>query len=442
MIKSYIKLAWRVLIKKKFFSFITLFGISITLMVLMTFIAFWETQTGDRSPISDKDKMVFVHRMQIREVAQDTITVYDTTMVSGQMQIDSTFEINDNIRSTSNASLSYFMADSQLRDLDNVEEYSIFSTGHTFDLFVNEIKLPFEAIYADENYFNVFDFIFIDGQAWTPQDVEQQAPVAIITEQGALEYFGTSEGLVGKEIEIEKKHYRIIGIVNTPSATMSYAHAHAYIPYTHMAPHYFAKDSYLGGFEMCYIANSTSLIPNIKEQIIAQSTDLPDISGEGYNRSGTKGLTFDERFAQNFIRDEDPASSQQQLFLIITTLLGLFTLLPILNLVNLNVSRMMDRSAEIGVRKAFGAGKVDLIIQFVFENVILTLIGGVVGFLLTILLISMLNTSGALSGIKLELNFKMMLLSLLVTILFGILSGVLPALKMAKIHIIQALKRS
>jgi len=55
MISSYIKLAWRVLVKKKFFSFITLFGISITLMVLMLFISFWETQTGSNPPISEKD---------------------------------------------------------------------------------------------------------------------------------------------------------------------------------------------------------------------------------------------------------------------------------------------------------------------------------------------------------------------------------------------------
>ena len=54
-------------------------------------------------------------------------------------------------------------------------------------------------------------------------------------------------------------------------------------------------------------------------------------------------------------------------------------LLPTVNLVNLNVSRMMERASEIGVRKAFGASSRTLVGQFVVENVALSLIGGAVG---------------------------------------------------------------
>ncbi len=61
----------------------------------------------------------------------------------------------------------------------------------------------------------------------------------------------------------------------------------------------------------------------------------------------------------------------------------LFMLLPTVNLVNLNVSRIMERASEIGVRKAFGASSRTLVGQFVVENVTLSLIGAVVGFVLS-----------------------------------------------------------
>ncbi len=50
----------------------------------------------------------------------------------------------------------------------------------------------------------------------------------------------------------------------------------------------------------------------------------------------------------------------------------LFMLLPTVNLVNLNVSRIMERASEIGVRKAFGASSRTLVGQFVVENLVLT----------------------------------------------------------------------
>ena len=49
-----------------------------------------------------------------------------------------------------------------------------------------------------------------------------------------------------------------------------------------------------------------------------------------------------------------------------------FMLLPTLNLVNINISRIMERSSEIGVRKAFGASSKTLVWQFITENIILT----------------------------------------------------------------------
>ena len=58
----------------------------------------------------------------------------------------------------------------------------------------------------------------------------------------------------------------------------------------------------------------------------------------------------------------------------------LFVLIPTVNLVNINISRIMERASEIGVRKAFGAPARTLVGQFLVENILLTLVGGVIGF--------------------------------------------------------------
>jgi putative ABC transport system permease protein len=58
-------------------------------------------------------------------------------------------------------------------------------------------------------------------------------------------------------------------------------------------------------------------------------------------------------------------------------------LLPTLNLVNVNITRIMERSSEIGVRKAFGASSRTLVYQFIVENLILTFLGGFIGMVLS-----------------------------------------------------------
>ena len=70
-------------------------------------------------------------------------------------------------------------------------------------------------------------------------------------------------------------------------------------------------------------------------------------------------------------------------------------LLPTVNLININVSRIMERASEIGVRKAFGASSRTLVGQFIVENLILTLVGGAVGFGLSALRARALSTPAA-----------------------------------------------
>ena len=94
----------------------------------------------------------------------------------------------------------------------------------------------------------------------------------------------------------------------------------------------------------------------------------------------------------------DPAADKIVWLLIILFILMLFfILLPTINLMNINISRIIERSSEIGIRKAFGASSWTLVGQFVVENVILTLIGGVISLILAVFVLHIINSAGLAS---------------------------------------------
>jgi putative ABC transport system permease protein len=128
------------------------------------------------------------------------------------------------------------------------------------------------------------------------------------------------------------------------------------------------------------------------------------------------------------------------MLLILFTVMVLFMLLPTINLVNINVSRIMERGSEIGVRKAFGASSLTLVGQFIVENVILTLIGGAIGLIMTMIVLGIVNDIGFLKYTHLTINLNIFFVSLLICLFFGFFSGVYPAYKMSRLKPVAALR--
>jgi putative ABC transport system permease protein len=140
----------------------------------------------------------------------------------------------------------------------------------------------------------------------------------------------------------------------------------------------------------------------------------------------------------------DTGNENQSGVTLVLTIIGvfvfLFMLLPTLNLVNINITRIMERSSEIGVRKAFGASSRTLVYQFIVENIILTLLGGLIGVILTFIAIEVLNSAKLIANLELSINFMVLFIGLLVCLIFGLLSGVYPAWRMSKLNVVTALK--
>jgi putative ABC transport system permease protein len=144
-------------------------------------------------------------------------------------------------------------------------------------------------------------------------------------------------------------------------------------------------------------------------------------------------------FTRVFLGD-DSGTGVTKFFLIIGIVLFLFMLLPTINLVNINSSRIMERSSEIAVRKAFGASSGTLAIQFIVENLILTFLGGIIGVTLSAIVLWVFNNSQLIPNAALQINFLVLAATLGACLVFGLLSGVYPAWRMSRLQVVTALK--
>lgn len=442
MIKNYIILAIRVLGRKKFFTFISLFGISFTLAILMLILSFLQTELGSDKPWTNKDRMVLLDRIEMRNMQPDTTKLIDSTAVSGVMTYDTTYSYGENSNSTTISSLSARFLLNHYTDLPSVENYTFFARGISFNAYVNNSKIVLPVHYTDNKFWEVLDFEFIEGQGYDKGAFDRAEPVAVITDKIAKEYFGFDRDIVGKEIKMDGINHKVIGLIAKPKSSL--ISADVFAPSTVSKQYPGDIERYTGGFTAIFLGRTANDVSRIQQEIVDRAQTIPMDVVNDYNKliMEEKSATMFQAYSKSIIPFNDAAKSGKIFTGILIGFISLFVLLPTLNLINLNVSRIMERSSEIGVRKSFGASKANILGQFVFENVVLTILGGIIGFIIALLLINFINSAQLLDEVVLSINLRFFIYSFFIVILFGILSGLLPAYRMSKLHIVNALKEN
>ncbi|UCE25430.1 MAG: FtsX-like permease family protein, partial [Candidatus Zixiibacteriota bacterium] len=251
------------------------------------------------------------------------------------------------------------------------------------------------------------------------------------------EIFGSGRA-VGEYIETSEGSYRVVGVIPREEIRNTVTDANIFSPIT-------TSESAM---------TRTSLFANCYALILATGeSDFDAIRLEYGKRLEQARLDY----AGEWDRIECPLRTQAALifgetgatdeegspFLMLLGIIGLmilFMLFPAINLVNINVSRIIERSSEIGVRKAFGASSSALVFQFIVENVVLTLVGGVIALAMAAVVLNIITESGFLPYGTLKLNLPIFFYGLMLCLFFGVFSGVLPAYKMSRLHPVEALK--
>jgi len=241
--------------------------------------------------------------------------------------------------------------------------------------------------------------------------------------------------VVGRYIEADNTKYRISGVVKSVPITAYQFYADIFIPYT-VSKNDFKGKGYGGNYTGILLAPTKADVPAMKKEYEQMIKKVPMESKEFkqiYSHANS--------FLAGYL---DSGSEDLSGVTVLTIILSVFALLvmglPTLNLVNINITRIMERSSEIGVRKAFGASSRTLVYQFIVENLILTLLGGVIGVVLSLVAISMINEAQFINNLHLSLNLTVLLYALVTCIFFGLFSGVYPAWRMSKLNVVTALK--
>jgi putative ABC transport system permease protein len=445
MLKGYLKMAFRVLKRSAFFTGVSLFGISFTLAGLMLIVAFLQNQFGSNAPMHNADGLVYLMQLEQRENVIEEDWVKDSTRVNGAWVVDSSLVQTSSSSWMSKSAYSLaFLENYITRDrLTTAQNIAYLDAYSSYDLFKNNRRIKAEARHVDAHYFEIFNFEFIEGRALNEADIRQGALHAVISSELSESYFGSSTDVVGQSIVIDNTSFEIKGVLRKANINNEYVNGDLFLPITFLDP----KRDQNGHFGMfCAIIQSknndtqatldelkfiTSHIPFL---------DPSENNGANFNFMKLHAANHQQYNALDYFYHEDPAVSLSDFTWAIVILIGLFCAVPLVNLMNLNISRIIDRSAEIGVRKAFGAHSASILTQVITENVVLTLIGGVLGLGIALGLMAMINEYQWLNQLRLFVNFKVFFASLAVTLVFGVLSGYLPALKMAKASIVESLK--
>ncbi|OKS85178.1 ABC transporter permease [Mucilaginibacter polytrichastri] len=408
MLKNYFKIAIAVLRRRKFFTFISLFGISFTLTILMVATAFIDKIANDDYPDKKRDRSLYVAHIELR----------------GKDAMNST-------------SPSYYFLKHFVGSLKTPVKMAISSQFRSTNTYVNNRKIVINYKYTDASYWDVTEYKFLEGKAITSQQVANAEHVTVISEDMKNEYFGGDAGpVVGKYIEADNVKYRVCGVVKNIPITAYFFYADIYLPYT-VAKNDFNKDKgYMGDFNAILLAANKEDVPKMQQEFDAMVPKIP-MPNKLFNTLYTHADTY----IVGFVRTGNETKSGVMYVLIALVIFALFVmLLPTLNLVNINVTRIMERSSEIGVRKAFGASSQTLVYQFIAENLILTFLGGIIGVVLSVIAMYFINNAKLIANLDLTLNFTVLLFAMLICIFFGLLSGVYPAWRMSKLNVVTALK--
>lgn len=408
MLKNYFKIAIAVLKRRKFFTFISLFGISFTLTILMLATAFVDKIISPDYPDYKRNRSLYVATMEFKNTKEGWLNRSD---------------------------VSYYFFSHYVSTLKNIEKMAISSYPNASNAYVNNKKIVIRYKYTNLDYWNVLEYKFLEGKPFGAKEIANAEKVAVISADTKKAYFGDANSVIGKYISADNINYRVIGVVANVAKTLYNFDGDMYLPIS-LSKDYNSTDL-MGPFNAVLLAKSESDLPKIEKEFNQMVTKIP--VPKDFDKLYCNADSFFASMSRR-INGNGTDDGVANLVAILAGVVLLFLLLPTINLVNINITRILERSSEIGVRKAFGASSRTLVYQFIVENLILTFLGGLIGVVFSLIAIYIINDTNVIDNLHLTMNLSVLLYSLIACVFFGLLSGVYPAWRMSKLNIVKALK--
>jgi len=302
----------------------------------------------------------------------------------------------------------------------------------------NETKKAF-LLGTTASYIDIDQSEVDTGRFFTESEDKSLAQVAILGYKMADKLFGGSDP-IGKSVKIRKKKFRVIGILKERGAVMTIDFDDfVYVPIRTLQKKVMGIDHIL---YMMHQIEEGAFIPEVSEEmrwILRENHDLPHPEGPtswmGEGKDDFRVVSMTESM-------EIMETVTGAITLLLLAIVAISLVVGGVGIMNIMYVIVSERTAEIGLRKAVGATYSNIMWQFLFESILITIAGGIIGIIIGVL-ISLAISFGA-SSYGLDWAFSVPIKSFIVALgfstVFGLAFGLYPARKAAKMEPVEALR--
>ena len=283
------------------------------------------------------------------------------------------------------------------------------------------------------DYFTMQNYTVTEGAVITQDQVLGQASVVVIGPGIADKLFGRHAGLVGETVRLNGQPFRVIGVTASKGGgSFGSQDSNIFVPFSTAQARLIHRSAV-----------------NEVDMILIQATSADTVN------QATDEVTqiLRQRHHTPIGVDDFTIFSQKDILSIATTVTGVFTiflggiagislLVGGIGIMNIMLVSVTERTREIGLRKALGARKRDILIQFLTESSLLSLFGGVIGIVLGWLLAMLVGRIASASGNPFNptVNLSSILLATLFSAAVGLFFGIYPANRAAGLEPVEALR--